>query len=151
MHVKYTDDSGAVQEWQFTPGRVRASEAQVIERVFGANWEEWTAGVQRGNMRARLVLLWHLFRRDGHQGLRFEAMPDIYADQLDVEYGTEELLAIKAAVEKADTLPAERRETMLAGIDREIAEAMQREGAAAEGKACSTSPSTSGGSSSPQN
>lgn len=148
MHVTYAPEDGDRQEWNFKPGRVRASEAQVLERQFGENWDNFAAGVQSGNMRARGVLLWHLLRRD-HPMLKFVDVPDFYADELKVEFSVDELVPLREKLQKA-TLPEGQLEKMLAALDLELSEAMEREAAQAEvGKAPSPMPKTDGGTSSP--
>lgn len=144
MHITYTPEDGDRQEWDFDPGRVRASAAEIIERRFGGTWDEFQAGVQGGNIRARRAMLWHLMVQQ-HASLRLEDVPDFYADELVVQFSVKELTAIRDRLGKAN-LPADKREQAMAAIDVEMTEAMERE----EGKAPSaTSPGTGGTSSLP--
>jgi len=133
MHVTYKPEDGTSTEWDFDAGRVRASTAEVIEKRYGENWESWVAGVSSGNIRARRVLLWHLLTRD-HPTLRYEDTPDFFADELLVQFSSAELAALRERVSKAD-IAAERRESMLAAIDLETAEAVKREAESGSGKA----------------
>lgn len=128
MHITYAPEDDAPQTWEFDPGKVRASVAEVIEKRYGGTFDEFQAGVQQGQMRARRVLLWHLLTRQ-HATLRFEDTPDFYADSVKVQYGTQELERIRDAVAKAP-LDTEKRDLMLAGIDSEMAEAAARDQAA---------------------
>lgn len=151
MHVTFAPEDGDRQEWNFKPGRVRASEAQVIEKQFGGNWDEFAMGVQSGNIKARRVMLWHLLRLE-HPMLRFQDVPDFFADELLVEFTVEELAPMRDRLQKA-TLPEDQRDQVLAALDLAMSEAMEREATNAElvGKAPSPTPPTSGGSSSPPN
>lgn len=135
MQITYTPEGSTDrQTWSFDHGRVRASAAEMIEKRFGDNWDAFVAGVQSGNMRARRVLLWHLMTQ-AHPGLKFEDVPDFFADEVKVEFTTAELTAIRARMEKAK-VAEDVRERTLAAIDTELAEAAVREGAAPEpGKA----------------
>lgn len=143
MHITYTPEDGDRQEWDFDPGRVRSSQAEMIERRFGGNWDAWAAGVQGGNMRARRVLLWYLICLQ-HPGLRFEDTPDFFADELLVEYSVKEITELRERILKAN-LDEERREMTLTALDIEMTKAMERE----SGKASSATSVTTGGLPSP--
>jgi hypothetical protein len=143
MHVTFEPEDGDRQEWDFSPGRIRASEAVLIEKRFGGNWDEFQAGVQSGNMAARRVMLWHLLRQQ-HAMLRFEDVPDFFADELVVQFSSKELMGLRESLAKAH-LPEDKRELMLTGLDLELTSAMEREGALAEGKAPSPTSPTNGG------
>jgi len=131
MHISYTPppEEGDEQEWDFDPGRVRASVAEMIERRFGENYDAWQAGIQSGNIKARRVLLWHLLSLE-HPRLRFEEVRDFYADEVKVQFSVAELTAIRDRLQRAN-LSEDKREQALAAIDLEMTEAMERE----EGKA----------------
>lgn len=128
MLVTYTPEDGDAQSWEFKPGRVRASEAEVIERRYGGTWDEFTAGVTAGNMRARRALLWALLRRD-HATLRFEDTPDFYADEMTVQFTVAELTDIREKLSAAKVDP-DKREQMLSALDVELTEATAREAGA---------------------
>lgn len=143
MYVTYAPEDGSPpREWDFDPGRIRASEAEVLERQFGGNWDEFQLGVQAGNMRARRVMLWHLIRRD-HPTLRFDDAPDFFADELKVQFTSKELEPIRERLAKAN-MPAAQREQALTAVDLELTEAMAREERAG-GKALSEISPTAGG------
>jgi len=131
MHISYTPppEEGDEQEWDFDPGRVRASVAEMIERRFGENYDAWQAGIQSGNIKARRVLLWHLLSLE-HPRLRFEEVRDFYADEVKVQFSVAELTTIRDRLQRAN-LSEDKREQALAAIDLEMTEAMERE----EGKA----------------
>ena len=136
MRVTYAPEGGAEQVWDFDPKRVRASEAEAIERRAGESWDAWLLNVQSGQMRARRVLLWHLMRRD-HPTLRYEDTPDFFAGEVVVEHTRAELEEIRERAVRAK-LPPDQREQVLSALDMAIDEAREREGGGeGEGKASS--------------
>ncbi|MET9301786.1 hypothetical protein ABZX66_20930 [Micromonospora aurantiaca] len=136
MHVTYSPADGETQRWEFDPGKVRASQAELIEKRFGGNWDSFRTEVQAGSIRARRVLLWHLLTRE-HHTLRFEDTPDFYAGELVVEHSAQELGQLKDRLMKANLADSDR-EQMLIALDIEISEAIAR-GEQMEGKAISNS------------
>jgi hypothetical protein len=131
MFVTYAPEDpsdGDRQEWTFKPGRVRASEAQVLQRQFGENWDAFALGVQSGDIHARRVLLWHLLRLE-HPTLAFKDVPDFFTEELTVEFDSAELVPMRERAEKAG-LPEEKRQQVLAALDLALTEAMEREAGA---------------------
>lgn len=119
MKVTYQPEGKEPQTWEVKPGRLRESQAELIEKRFGAELDQWHVSVIKGGARARRVLLWHLLARE-HHTLRFEDTPDYYREELKVEYDYQELLEMRANVEKSSAVSGEEKETMLAQIDDEI-------------------------------
>lgn len=136
MLVTYRPDGAEERRWTFEPGRVRQSEAALIEKQYGENWEKFVADVQAGSVRARRVLLWHLERRE-HHTMRFDDTPDFYVSELTCEHSAAELRAMRDKVASAG-LPAADVEQALALLDAEIATAQARDGEPT-GKATSNS------------
>ena len=134
MFVTYTPEGGDVQRWEFDPGRVRQSEAEILEKRYGGTYDKLRASIVTGESRARKVLLWHLLRRD-HHALRFEDTPDFFMDELKVEHSHGELLTLRDRVLKAN-LPEDERDAVLTALDIELTDAIAGE---EEGKA--TAPS----------
>lgn len=134
MHVTYRPEDGDSQRWTFDPGRVRQSQAELIERRFGGNYDAWRAGVQSGDSKARRVLLWHLLTLQ-HHTMRVEDVPDFFMDELLVEHSVDELRTLKDRLAKAN-VDASTREQMETALDIEISEAIAR-GEQFEGKAAS--------------
>jgi hypothetical protein len=129
MRIAYTPKNpadGDAQVWDFDPGRIRASEAEIIEKRYAGRWENFLADVKGGSIRARRVLLWHLLRT-AHHTLKFEDTPDFFADELVCTYSYAELVAMRERVLKAN-LDADTREQVLTALDIEITEAMSLEG-----------------------
>jgi hypothetical protein len=135
MFVTFRPDGQVQGRWEFVPGDVRQSEAELIEKRAGQSWEQFLATVQSGNSKARRVLLWHLLRtQGGHHALRFEDVPDFRMSELKVEHSRSELVGIRDRMARADIDEA-TRDQMLAAIDLDIADAVDTAGDDAEGKA----------------
>lgn len=107
--------------WEFDPNRVRASQAEMIERRYGQPWSVFVVELMKGSMLARRVLLWHL-QRLTHPNYRFEDI-DFYADELLVEFSKAELERMRADAETNGGLTEEDRRMVLAALDSEIAKA----------------------------
>ncbi|WP_328465541.1 hypothetical protein OHA21_43855 [Actinoplanes sp. NBC_00393] len=137
MLVTFKPEGSEPQSWEWIPGRVKISEAALVEKVYGKTWEQFAQEVQQGSARARQVLLWHLQRRD-HPTLRLEDAPDFCADELTIEYSIDELRGIRDSVAKSG-MPQADREMALASLDGEIAAAEFRTVIEPEGKATSSS------------
>lgn len=137
MFVTYAPDGGSQERWEFDPDKIRQSRAEIIEKRYGKNWDQFRAGVQSGDSKARKVLLWHL-RSLEHHTIRYEDTPDFCMGELKVEHSRGELIALRDRLEKAN-LPDDEREQMLTALDIEITDAIDSE-VEVEGKA--TSPSS---------
>lgn len=111
--------------WQFEPGRVRQSEAAVVEKVYGSSWDKFLGELQMGSVKARRVLLWHLMRRDGNT-LNFASTPDFFMDEFLVEMNVAEWQAARERVLKQG-LSEDDLATALTMIDAEIAAAEERD------------------------
>lgn len=108
--------------WEFDPNKVRASQAEMVEKRYGQPWDVFLRDLIKGSMLARRVLLWHLTRL-AHHTLRYEDTPDFYAAELTVEYSRAELEALRGETEKSKAISDEERATALAMLDEEIAKA----------------------------
>lgn len=130
MWVEYRPEdpatSGDGGRWEFNPNRVLGAHAEMIERRFGAEWEQFTAAVVRGSMKARRILLWY-FRMLQHPGYRLEDLPDFYVGELVVSFGVAELREIRANVEKASWDTEEEREQAITAVDSMLTEAIAEE------------------------
>lgn len=130
MFVTYAPEGGDEQRWDFDPGKVRASKAEMIEKRFGDSWDKWLAAVQQGGMKARRVLLWHLLTVD-HPTLRAEDVPDFYAGEVTVEHNVAELRDIRERVLKAN-IAEDEKEQVIVALDVQISDAIAAEEKAAE-------------------
>jgi hypothetical protein len=141
MLVTYAPAAADVQRWEFDPDRVRASEAELIEKRAGMSYDVWRADVLKGSIRARRVLLWHLIRRV-HNALRYEDTPDFLTGELRVEFSVAELLGMRDRLGKAK-LPDDEREQITTALDIEIGEAMTRDGITEADESAGKAPSPS--------
>jgi hypothetical protein len=131
MKLVYTPDGEAPQEWKYKPGRIRASDAELLERRTGMSWGDFNQQLARGSVLARRALLWY-FLRQTHATLRFEDV-DFALDELTLEFDRDEWAHIRRQVEETKLpagTPDEMRETLLAELDREAAGADEAEGKA---------------------
>lgn len=142
MHVIYAPEDGDRQEWTWNPGRVRASEGQVLLRTFGeTSWDVFVQGVRQNDLHARRVLLWHLMRRD-HPMVKFADTPDFFADEMTVEFSSKELAELRDMLASSPA-PADQKAQALAVLEAQLEEALEREAQAGpEGKASSPTSST---------
>lgn len=127
MRVEYTPEDPAVSgdggRWEFDPNRVLGSHAEMIERRFGQTWDQFTAAVVQGSIKARRVLLWY-FRMLAHPGYRLEDLPEFYTGELVVSFGVAELTTIRENVAKAEWDTEQEREQALAAVDLMLSEAI---------------------------
>lgn len=133
MKVIYTPGEGDVQEYSFVPDDVAQSQAEMVEKRYGKNWDEFLQDVRGGNAKARKVLLWHLLRQT-HHTLRFEDTPDFKMGAVTVSFDLDELMVIRNAVLKAN-LSDEDREAVLTALDLDLTEAMGEQADEGLGKA----------------
>jgi len=115
------------QSWQFDPGRVKASQAEMIEKRAGESFEQWIMSVRAGKVRARRVLLWHLMTRDG-LAIKYEDTPDFAFEDFKVEHSVVEILRMREQFEKVKFDDPDQKDQILAAIDADLAEARKREG-----------------------
>lgn len=125
MFVTYAPEGESVQRWEFDPDKVRQSRAEMIEKRFGKNWDQFRAGVQSGDSKARKVLLWHMLSLE-HHTLQYVDVPDFLMGELTVEHTRGELVVLRDRLSKAN-LPEDDREQMLTALDIEITNAMESE------------------------
>lgn len=127
MHVTYKPEDGDQQEWDFTAGRVRSGEAGLMQERFGGTWEQFDVALQKGDIIARRVLLWHLLRLE-HAKLRWEDTPDFFAEELIVEFSVKELTQMIEDIQQARGIAEGQREQILAAFATELEKAAAREG-----------------------
>jgi hypothetical protein len=120
VKVIYAPAGADPKEWTWDPDDVFQSQAELIQKRYGGNWEDFTSGVRNGDARARKVLLWH-FLRLVHPTMRYEDTPDFRMRELKVEYDVDELIRIRDRILKAD-LTGEERDAALASVEFEISE-----------------------------
>lgn len=122
MRLIYSPDGEQAQEWTYSPGKIRAAEAELLEKRTGMTWGDFNQQLARGNVLARRALLWH-FLRQTHSILRFEDV-DFAMDELEIRFDKREFALMRAEMEKAPLPPGtpdEVRDLILAEVDKEIA------------------------------
>lgn len=122
MFVTLSPEGEDPQVWEFDPRKVRASQAEMVERRYGKQWDVFLADLMQGSIIARRVLLWHLIRGT-HHTLKYEDTPDFYAGELTVEFSRAELGNMRDTIETNRAVPESDRSMMLAALDEEIAKA----------------------------
>jgi hypothetical protein len=145
VFVTYTPDEGDKCEWEFKPGRVKASEQAIMEKRTGLSWTEWLTAVKKGPGPARRALIWHLMRRDGHN-VRWEDI-DPFDDEVLVEQSVAELIENRDSYIKAGGPDLDENAAyVMAMFERELADARAKFGDDGPGKAPSRNgpPDTSG-------
>lgn len=121
MIVTYTPEGQDAQQWEWEPNKVRAVEAELVEKRFGDNWEQFKVAVMQGSTKARRVLLWHLLKR-AHATIRLEDV-DYATGELTVEMTKVELADMRAAIVKARGISDRDREQALTAIDVQMEDA----------------------------
>lgn len=130
MFITYSPGKGDRQTWDFDPGEVRASMAEMIEKRYGKPFEQWFNDVRVGSMKARRVLLWHLICRTGH-ALPYDDTPDFLAKEVTVEQSVSEIEVLLESVGKMKLTDEERNQAE-SQLSIAMVEAREREQAAAE-------------------
>lgn len=122
MQVTYKPEGSPEDQhriWEFDPTRVRQSRAEMIEKRYGNRYTEWVNNVQRGEARARRVLLWHLMGLE-HPALKLEDVPDFMMFELEVDYAIADLQRLRAEVAES-SMDDHTKEETLERLDLEIA------------------------------
>lgn len=130
MIVNYRPDGQPAQQWEWHADKVRAGEAELIEKRFEGTWDQFLLAVTQGSMRARRILLWHLLRGE-HPTLKLEDV-DFAAGEVAVDFDKAELQQMyDEAVKRSDEIPEDKRELVLSVLRSELDKA----GGAPAGKA----------------
>lgn len=116
MIVKYTADGSPEQRWIYAPEKVKQSQAEMVEKKFGGDWDEFNKKVLAGNAKARKVLLWHCLRTD-HPVYRWEDTPDFAMSEVTVEFEAHELASLRGVIAKSKDIDDDVRASALAAID----------------------------------
>lgn len=122
MIITFKPEDGDEQRFQFNPRKIRATDAERIERRYGGRWNLWIDDVTQGGIGARRVLLWFLTQRQ-HPGFRWEDTPDFCMDELVVELDQVELQRARDAVAARTDLAPEMAALALTALDEQIAAA----------------------------
>ena len=139
MFVEYDPQDGTgKQTWEFDPDDVLQSDAEEIEKAYGQAWEVWLHGLRIREAKARRVLLWQMLREKhreagGRIKLRFADTPDFRMRQVTVHMSSAEIREMdslfRPTIKDPDVL-----EQYDAAFQRDLNEALEREGKAIEGE-----------------
>lgn len=133
MFVTFDPEDGSpVREWTFDPDDVLRSEAQAIEKAFGGPWEQWIAALRVKDAKARGVMLFHLLSQE-HPKLRFEDTPDFRMRQMNVQMSSAELREVHDQMART-RMGEDLRDAFEAAYERDLQDALAREGKALEGE-----------------
>jgi hypothetical protein len=128
MFFIYEPEGDEAQEWWFDPNKIRAQEAEAIERRCGWDWTQFGMHLLSGSALARRALLWTYLRRT-HHVLRFEDV-DFAMSEVRLEYSKEELAKVREEAEKQPAANDSDKAVMLAQLELQIAEAREYQGKA---------------------
>lgn len=131
MRVIYTPESSAdgdPHDWLFDAKRVRSSEVERIEDLFGQTWPAFVGAVQAQSAKALRLLLWHLMRRD-HPSVnkKLSEIPDFMMGEIELEASSSEIRDAMKKIEGSSQFTAEERVQALAQGELELADALARE------------------------
>lgn len=126
MYLIYKPEGEDEQRWWFDPRKMKAREAEAIEKRTGWDWQEVGDHLMKGSSLARRALLWTYLRRE-HHVLRFEDV-DFAMDEVDLEFSKEELQRIRDKAAEADSTPETAQ--AIDFLDAQIAEAPEGPGKA---------------------
>lgn len=122
MFITYSPAEGDVQRWDFNPSKLRSLEAEMIEKRYGDNFDNFRSALIAGSVKARRVALWHLLSRR-HPTLKFEDV-DFALGEVEVSFSRSELLNIRDSMERSFPFESDaERAAMLAAMNEQIAEA----------------------------
>lgn len=114
--------------WKYDPKRLMSPEMEKLERLTDRTYGQFVNDVQAGSALCRRALLYVFLKRQ-HPTLKFNEV-EISWGELDFEYSRTELLEIRSDV--AENAAADRRDSILAKLDEEIAEAVDEDSGKAQ-------------------
>lgn len=107
------------KRWKYHPNKLMTPERELIEKLTGKNFTEFTVDVQKGNSRCRRALLF-IFQKREHPTLKFDDVVFQW-NELTLEHSKGELLLMRENV--AESVASEQVEAVLEKLDEEIAQA----------------------------
>lgn len=107
------------KRWKYQPKKLMSPERELLEKLTGKNFTEFTVDVQKGNSRCRRALLFIYLKRE-HPTLKFDDV-DFAWDELTLEHSKGELQLMRGQL--PDTVDPEQLDAVRAKLDEEIAAA----------------------------
>lgn len=134
MFVTFDPEDGSpTMHFTFDPEELRRSEAIAIEKAYGQPLDVWLNALRIKEVKARAVLLWHLFKMDGkHKGLKYEDVPDFRMRQMKLEMSSDELRELYNEMARTK-MDEDVRDAFESAFQRDLQDALEREGKAMEG------------------
>lgn len=135
MRVIYTPEDprdGDPHDWLFDAKRVRSTEVERIEDLFGQTWPAFVGAVQAESAKALRLLLWHLMRRDHpNQNIKIGDIPDFMMGEIEMEASSSEIRDAMKKIETSGAFVGEELVKARAQGEKELAAALEREAAVA--------------------
>jgi hypothetical protein len=131
MYLTYQPEGNEPEEFIFNPNDFNTFDSEAVESATGWTWDEFLMNLRKGSVKARRTLLWTFLRRV-HRGLQLRDV-QFKNSEVKLEYDQEEMREIVQSVKEAPEQPGVDKETLLAGLEHEIAKARPAPGG--EGKA----------------
>lgn len=120
MFLVYTPEgTEEPKRWKYQPKKLMSPERELLEKLTGKNFTEFTVDVQKGNSRCRRALLFIYLKRE-HPTLKFDDV-DFAWDELTLEHSKGELQLMREQL--PDTVDPEQLDAVRAKLDEEIAAA----------------------------
>ncbi|WP_329597759.1 hypothetical protein OIE43_18805 [Streptomyces pseudovenezuelae] len=107
------------KRWKYQPKKLMSPERELLEKLTGKNFTEFTVDVQKGNSRCRRALLFIYLKRE-HPTLKFDDV-DFAWDELTLEHSKGELQLMREQL--PDSVAPEQLDAVRAKLDEEIAAA----------------------------
>jgi hypothetical protein len=117
------------KRWKYQPKKFMSPEREMLEKLTGKNFTEFSTAVLQGNSRCRRALL-YLYQKREHPTLKFDDV-DFAWDELTLEHSKGELLLMREQL--SDSVAPEQLDAVRAKLDEEIEQA--HEDPEEEGKA----------------
>lgn len=107
------------KRWKYQPKKLMSPERELLEKLTGKNFTEFTVDVQKGNSRCRRALLFIYLKRE-HPTLKFDDV-DFAWDELTLEHSKGELQLMREQL--PDSVSPEQLDAVRGKLDEEIAAA----------------------------
>lgn len=114
MIVTFTPTEGDSRVYEFKPREVLNSDAEMLERLSGVNYQQFVQRLTAGNAAARRAVVYMLERR-AHPTLKWDAFDFPYG-AVEVEYDRDEYAAMREAIEADKSLDDEARASVVASL-----------------------------------
>lgn len=118
MQVTYTPEDGDKQTFHVNLNKIKASEAEKLEKAAELVFSEFFPSVVQGNVKALRALLWLCLRKD-HPNLRLDNVPDFYYDEISIQADRDDYVGLLRQTERAPD--SDQKTELIAEIKAEMA------------------------------